>query len=74
MIQIGNLQYAKRCTLVSSIVVSVFSGQIKMNETSLKQIESKFNDNGEDPTINYKLDNWIDFKISTKVTKFPYFF
>ncbi len=79
MCQSGNLKILNRCTLVSSISVAIFTGQLKMNENLFKTTESLFDENSESSKsrfnetdysdeVNFKIDNWINFKTDRKVS------
>lgn len=43
-----------------------------MNETTLKQMENSLNDEGTETAINFKIDNWIYFKVCPKVIKLKF--
>ncbi len=63
--QIGQVQFIKRCTLVSSLTVCLFAGPFKINERILRNTE-KVNKTIENNLYesNFKLDNWIEFYMS----------
>ncbi len=72
MLQEGNLNYIKKCTMVSSLAVALFSGQLKTSEQTFKEIETscKVDETNNDHITHYKIDNWINFKVDKKVIKF----
>ncbi len=66
--QVGNIQFIKRCTLVSSLTTCLFSGPVKINERILRNTESmKKTIDGVEFESNFKIDNWIEFFVSKNV-------
>ena len=75
MCQAGSLQCVKRCTLVSAMSVALFTGQLRMNESSFKAAWASFDESDllkEDDETSFKIDNWIHFKTDKKVSGFEY--
>ncbi len=66
MFQNSNIQFVKRCTLISSLTVCLFSGPIK-HSGLLKELDKIENTNEQ---VNFKLDNWINFDLKTDVKAF----
>ena len=78
MVQIGSLQYAKRCTLVSSLIVALFSVSIKVNskvhngtdfsndQTKLRE-QNNENKSNVKRVLNFKVDDWISFDLKYEV-------
>ncbi len=73
MCQSGGLQYVKRCSAVSAVSVALFTGQLKMSESSFKAAEALFEVNSAEPGLAeawFKVDSWINFKTDKKVSRF----
>ena len=72
MCQSGSLQYVKRCSAVSAVSVALFTGQLKMSESSFKAAEALFEVNSAESglaeeTTWFKVDSLINFKTDKKV-------